>query len=510
MNENSSPEPSAPERSSKDESDQDKEWFQAQLEMLKSDPTALDRLRGDPTGCAVLMRLAESCDYWGDRNLVITWLAVTFPHEPTLRGFLFNRLQRERLLVAPLYAILANYAEDESVIRELVAILREFAPGHVAELLPQFFGYRPFPGIIHAAYQPPFGISEEAWEDWTFSIKSATPLVLPHPGLQDLIFDIMRRDPDGQMELEFREILRPLVGKTLKPPRKRAWRIEETWDKKTLHRKVLEHSIEVWKGLVRNADDPDKRRQYLERLERAEHNLRVHLRFFDTPPKRVQYHVPYDLEPSPEQVAAWARLADAVRDMSGKLAALHPKWPHIEDYVQELDSVGKRRLPGSKLPFSILQMDLECRQARVARRMSRFPDQAAVRNTFETMLFDRPAIFPKGVKEMDYHTCEPVGWRHVAWDVLTTSLWSVNEAVDFARCIVDLGPWDNEARKSKEAIGAVIRAWPKEESVLAFVGDIVHHADVGAFARDEVGKLFGEAQAGKNIRLDRYYNKFYA
>jgi hypothetical protein len=201
----------------------------------------------------------------------------------------------------------------------------------------------------------------------------------------------------------------------------------------------------------------------------------------------------YFMEPSPEQSAAWSTFADIVRSISGQITALHPKWACLDDYVHELDSIERRRLPGWRLRHMMFDTDLERRQARIAARMAEFPDPGAVRRAFETMLLDRPAIFPKVRDEMDY-TFDPVGWRSVAWRALTTSHWTVDEAVEFARLIVTSGPWDNEARKSKEAIVAVVSAWPKEGSVLAFLAEAQCRADVGAFVRDDIAKLLNKAQ----------------
>lgn len=226
-----------------------------------------------------------------------------------------------------------------------------------------------------------------------------------------------------------------------------------------------------------------------------------------TPPSREQSRGGYYMEPSPEQLAAWACVADIARDLSEKLAALHPKWQHIDDFIQEFDTVHQRRLPGWQHAQFMFDTDLEYRQSMVAYRMSQFPNPTAVRRAFETMLFDRPPLYPKARDEQDYFQFEPIGWRCVAWTALTRSHWSVDEAVDFARRVVGSGPWDGEARKSKEAIEAVVRSWPDAESVLAFLAECEGRADVGAFVRDDIARLRSEAQAGKGIRLDRHWGK---
>ena len=428
MTETGLPEPPVPKPLVPEGWASDKEWLQEQLRTLKSDPSALNRLRHDAHGCAVLMSLAEHSDLQADRNLATTYLAIAFPSEPRVRAFFFDQLRGVARLedYAALYAILANYADDDSAIRELVAIFRELAPGDIAVLLRKSVQFSPPIGVIRAARQPPSGVSKEAWESWNIAIKSAILRLLPHPDLQALLFDIMRRDPDGPVEWMLEDILTKLIG----PPPKSA------------------------------PTDP------------------VYL--------------------AAEQTA---------RDLSQRMAALHPKWPRIDDYIKELDSVAERRLPGWKRAQFMFDTDLEHRQSRVAFRMSQFPDAAAVRRAFENMLFDRPPLYPKVRDEQEYFMFEPMGWRSVAWTALTGSHWSVDEALEFARLIVSLGPWDDEARKSKEAIEAVVRAWPNEESLSAFLTETARRADVGAFVRDDIASLRSQAQAGKNIRLDRHSRK---
>ncbi|HEX4158048.1 MAG TPA: hypothetical protein VHY79_06205 [Rhizomicrobium sp.] len=215
MNEHDLPEPPARGQLNPDGPVQDEAWCKAQLEILRSDPSALDRLRNNPGGCAVLKRLAEYSEGVDDRNLAITWLAVTFPGEPMLRTFLFDRLRREERLgrLAPLYGILAHYAENDSAVRELAAFFRDLTTGETAYLLLDCFHYNPHRGV-HRTNDPPPGVSEQAWEDYRFAITSAQLRLLPNPDLQDLLFDIMRRDPDGPVELALEEILRAWVGRT--------------------------------------------------------------------------------------------------------------------------------------------------------------------------------------------------------------------------------------------------------------------------------------------------------
>ena len=502
MNEPDLPKPATPGRLNTDTPVQDEEWRRKQLEILRNNPPALDALRNDPRGCAVLIDLAEHTDRDEDRNLAITWLALAFPDKPAVRTFLFDCVRRERRLFssAPLCAILANYAEDDSAIRELKVIFRDLPPGRTADLLFLCFNYRPSLGNN----KPPLGVSDEIWEDYLFAITWAKARLLPNPDLQDLLFDIMHRDPDGPVELVLEEILRAWIARPLQAPRKQAWLDKETWDKETLRRHGIEDRVTRLQNRLSSASEPDERRQILERLDKEEKYLRFQRRYFNSPPQRVQYRAQYYVEPSPEDIAAWTSLAGVVRDLHEKLVALHPQWPGIEDYVQEFDTVDKRRLPGWKTTRGTFDTDLQERQARVMRRMARFPDPAAVRRSFETMLLERPAIFPKVMDEQDYMLFEAVGWRHVAWHVLTTSHWSVNAAVDYARCIVELGPWDKEARKSKEAIDAVVRAWPNDEGVLAFVTENELRADIGNFVKENIADLLRQARAGQNIRLDRY------
>ncbi len=306
------------------------------------------------------------------------------------------------------------------------------------------------------------------------------------------------------MELVLEEILRAWIARPLRTPQKRAWHDKETWDKQTLRRQGIEDRVAHLRNRLSSASEPDERRQILERLAKAEEYLRFQRRFFNAPSQRVQYRVQYWIESSPEQTAAWTSFSGVARDLYEKLTALHPQWPGIEDYVQEFDTIEKRRLPGWTTTRSMFDTDLQERQARVVRRMARFPDPAAVRRGFETMLFERSAIFPTGLEEQDYILFEPVGWRHVAWHVLTSSHWSVDAAVDYARCIVELGPWDEEARKSKEAIDAVVRAWPNEERVLAFVAENELRADIADFVKKNIADLLRQMKAGQNMRLDRY------
>jgi hypothetical protein len=420
--ESAAPGPLEPERWGRD-----KERLEAQLELLKSDPSALNKLRNDAQGCAVLISLARHSDRQGDRNLATTYLAIAFPGEPGVRAFFFDQLRHVARLedYAALYAILANYADDDSAIRELVAIFRELTPGDIAAHLRQSVKFLPFIGVIYTGREPPSGVSKEAWEDWNIAIRSATLHLLPHPDLQALLFDVMRRDPDGPVE----------------------WMLED-----------------ILINLIRRPE------------------------FTPTDPVYV----------TAERTA---------HDLSRRIAALHPKWPRIDDYIEELDGVAKRRLPGWRRAYIMFDTDLENRQSRVAFRMSQFPDAVAVRRAFETMLFGRPPLYPKVRDEQDYFQFEPIGWRGVAWTALTRSHWSVDEGVDFARRVVGSGPWDNEARKSKEAIEAIVRTWPNEESVVAFLAESEGRADVGGFVRDDIARLRSEAQAGKGIRLDRYWGK---
>jgi hypothetical protein len=489
MNEPDLPEPPTTGRLDTDARVQDEEWRGKQFEILRNNPPALDAFRNDPRGCAVLIDLAQHTDRDEDRNLAITWLALAYSDEPAVRTFLFDCVRREARLFssAPLCAILAKYAGDDSAIQQLNATFRDLPPGQTADLLFLCFNYRPFLGNN----KPPLGVSDEIWEDYLYSITWARARLLPNRELQDLLFDVMRRDPDGPVELVLEEILRAWPSGT---PRKRAWHDKETWDRETLRRQGIEDRVAHLRNRLSSASEPDERRQILERLEKAEEYLRFQRRFFNSPPQRVQYRVQYFVEPAAELIAAWTSLAGVVRDLCEKLIALHPQWPGIEDYLREFDTVDKRRLPGWTTTRRTSDRDLQERQARIVRRMARFPDPAAVRRGFETMLFERPAIFPTGLEEEDYMLFEPVGWRRVAWHVLTTSHWTVSAAVDYARRIVELGPWDNEARKSKEALGAVVRAWPNEERVLAFVSESKLRAEIGDFVKENIGHLLGQTK----------------
>src|ERR1700675_4348078 len=96
MNEPDLPEPATPGRLNTDAPVHDEEWRRKQLEILKNNPPALEVLRTDPRGCAVLIELAEHFDRDEDHNLAITWLALAFPDQPTARTFLFELVRRER------------------------------------------------------------------------------------------------------------------------------------------------------------------------------------------------------------------------------------------------------------------------------------------------------------------------------------------------------------------------------------------------------------------------------
>jgi hypothetical protein len=496
MTEGDEPELPKPVASSPGEGPRDQQQLKQYLISLRSDPAALEKLRNDPAGYATLMSLAAHGEWGQDRRLAAIYLAVAFADDPNVKIFLFDRLPREGAADrdAVLAAILANYGHDTTAMARLVAIIQHLAPGAIADLLALCLD--PNRAFLWPA---PMGISEDVWDDWIFAARSAALPVLLRNDLQSLLLDVMRRDPDGPVECVLDDIVRRWRQHPPQPPAKKAWVFEERWDDNTRERAKRASVRAPFLNDAAKASDPRIRAQILKNLAKMD-ALYSQRPIPDTPPARVQHRVWRFIKPAAEQEAAWAGLADHVRDLSAKAADMHPKWPSMDGYVKELDTVHQRRLPGWARGLRMFDIDLEWREARIVARLARFPDAAAVRRTLETLLLERAAIWPQVRDECDY-TFEPVGWRRTAWIALTETHVTVTEAIAFARRIVSDGPWDREARKSKEAIIAVACAWPNDAGVLAFLAELAERADVGAFVREDVGRLLERAQAGKSVRL---------
>lgn len=419
------PRPPGPEPMDAQDWARDQEFLMARLALLQRDPAALNELRNDPQGCAMLMSLAQYGHPHLSQALATTYLAIAFREEPAVRRFLFGRLFNALIpgRDAALHGFLANYGDNEGAMQEFVAGLGGLSPAPIADLLDACFGWGRLIGVRPGG-APPTGVGKEAWADWLAAARSARLLLLSRADFDTLLFDIMRRDPDGPVE----RVLEVILANLIKLP---------------------------------------------------------------------------PIAAAAEQVSTATERT--VRDWFRKIADLHPAWPRIEDYIDELDTVAQRRLAGWRRAYTMFDNDVAFRQARVARRMAQFADADAVRRAFESMLLDRPSLYPKVRDEQEYYMFEPLGWRAVAWWALMKSHWSIDDAVSFARLIVGRGPWDSEARKSKEAIEAVVRTWPQEQSVLALLAETERRADIGAFVGNDIAAIRREAASGKKVGLDRYW-----
>lgn len=191
------------------------------------------------------------------------------------------------------------------------------------------------------------------------------------------------------------------------------------------------------------------------------------------------------------------------RGLLATLAACHPAWPRLEDYLAEFDGIEKRRLGGWSRAYFMFDTDLETRQARILQRMAQFPDRAALRRTLEAMLRERPPVYPKVRDEDDYYRFEPLYWRATAYRALVAGHWQVADAVAFARQLIAAGPTDAEARAIKEAIEVAVRSWPTDPSVQTLLAEAQAHAALHPFITQDMARLCRQAQNGKNIRLDR-------
>jgi hypothetical protein len=485
------PEPSGPVASGPGEDPSQEERRQLQLQSLRSDPAALAKLRNDPDGCATLMGLAEHSQWLPDRMLATIYLAITFPNDPRVGRYLFDRLSHARVAdrASVLAAILANHGHDECAMAQVVATFGQSPPGVMADLLAECL--KP-DGLL--AGLAPMGIPEDAWADWVFAARSAPLHLLQRNDLQSLILDITRRDPDGPVERTFEHIVGGWTQRPPQPPARKAWVFEQGWDDTTRERVQRARIRAQFVEQAERETNPDIRIQVLKNLAKMDELYRKRP-IPDTPPMPVRRRVMRFVTAAPAQFAAWAELAESARVLLGRIADQHPKWPSIDGYVQELDSIYRRRLPGWEQIHFRFDTDLERREERIVARMANFPDAAAVRRSLETLLFERPAIWPKVWDECDY-TFEPVGWRRTAWTVLTASHLAVADAIELARRIIDLGPWDKEARKSKESIIAVVTAWPNDAQVLAFVAEAAGRAELGEFVRNDIAGRLHKAAPG--------------
>jgi hypothetical protein len=456
----------------------------ARLGISASDSDALEKVRDDPASFATLTGIATHDEDLFSIMFAIDCLAIAFRDRPETRSFLFDRLRHGRRRwehEATLRALFATYPDDEGVAGEFVAVLGESEPGKMADLLETCLDAARL-CIYHPKVRE--GIPEHVWEAWAFPVARAPLRMLTRPDLRSLLLDAVKRDPDGPVECAMEEALRKRIASPWRAPRRKCWRIEETWDKTTSQRQFREERrVRLGKFASEDAD-PARRELFRKTLAREEQYWSL-FPLPDTPPRREHRRVAFFEEPSPEEVAAWDRLAGVIRDLSEEMAGLHPVWPLATDYIVELDTVERRRRPGWRRDQGLVDSDLEHRGARVAERLACWPRRAEVRRIFEEMLLDRPAV-RIGWPEAGWHF-DPLGWREVAWRTLVAADNApAADAIALARRLVEGGPWDGEARKSKEAVVAVAKAWPDDERVLAFLAEITSSPIVGDFVRDDI------------------------
>jgi hypothetical protein len=462
----------------------------ALLGISESDPDPLEKVRNDPRGFATLLDVATH-----DKDLfsvmpAVDCLAIAFPDKPETRSFLFDGLRSGRWRwqhQTYLRALFATYADDKDVAGEIVAVLGESEPGKMADLLNTCLN-TPL-CIYHPKVRE--GIPEYVWVQWAFPVSRAPLRMLTRLDLRTLLSNAMKSDPDGPVECVMEAVIRRRDARPWQAPRRGCWRVEETWDKNTLRRQFREERRVRLAGFASEDPDPARREHFRKELESKEQYWRL-FPVPDTQPRREQRRIMFYEEPSPEQIAAWEGLASVVRELSEEMAGLHPLLPRAADYLVELDSVGQRRQPGWRRDYGLVDQDLEHRQARVAERLARWPDRAEVRGIFEAMLLDRPAV-TIGEPEAGWHF-DPLGWRAVAWRTLVASDAPTEDAMALARLLVEGGPWDDEARKSKEAVVAVVKAWPDDERVLAVLAEITSSPIVGDFVRDDIERYRVEAR----------------
>jgi len=395
------------------------------LAALKSTPTAWQTLRATQDGAAILMTLAGHAEHEADRILATIYLALGFPQAPGVRDFFFTQLRRvaRQENYAALYAILANYAADPTAIAEFVAICRPLTPGDIAVLLRRSLEYSISADGRTPPRQPPMGVPQNEWQAWHSAIKAAILHMLPHPDLQDLLFDMIQRDPDGPVECTLEDIVRNLRSQA--PEAARATQL-------------------------------------------------------------------------------YATAEQAAHEMAARIAATHPAWPNLEDYIAEFDGIASRRLWGWSRAYFMFDTDLQYRQARIVRRMAQFPNPAAVRSALESLLTTRPPVYPKVRDEGDYYQFEPLFWRAIAYHALVTSHWSATDATAFARRLLAAAPTDAEARAQKEAIEVAVRTWPEAEQTRALLAEAETRPDLAAFVREDMSHLRRDAQSGKKISLGRH------
>jgi hypothetical protein len=455
------------------------------LDALKNDVAVFAKLRAlpDPQGTLVaLVRYAQ----FPDEQLPILALALLGPLNERADAVLYEAFAQEpfsRKNTLALEALIGGHFHDDAGIARIVEALSAQPPRRLAELLRNCLTFQGMLCNIRDKYQPAAAswTQNAVFESLALAVRSAPVALLPRPDFQDMVLDHVRRDPDGAVETALSQILDDWIARPPRQPIERLWSVEEVPDAVTRERQFRTSQRASFREYLAAIRDPDKRAALFASIALNE-RLWATKPLPDSPRSVETRRKLSFTEAPPDRVAAWGNLVDVAHGLRARMEQLHPAHERIEDYIGELDAVAQSRLPRWALGEQTLNNDLQWRKARVAERMAKFPDRSAVRGAFERMLCDRPAVEWDYLRE--WGDFNPMGWRNVAWRTLIQSIWTVDEALQFGRLIVECGPWDREARKSKEAIVAIGTHLEGREGVDAFLAEMTKRPDVGESTRE--------------------------
>ncbi len=364
--------------------------------------------------------------------------------------------------------------DGEARLARIVATIAAWPPGAMALIVESLLGFDFY------SFCPPWKCIEAdaLFESWAEAIRRTPVLLLPRADFRAALMDHIRSDPDGPVERILDVLLENWIAKPPPPPRRRIWtaetRTEAANSKRTHHKGMLASLLES----IPRTRDPAKRHALPAMSLMEERALNGAP---ETPASVVAVHRMKWVDATPERALEWNQLVDVARDWRAGIRKLHSAKARIEDYVKELDTVAERRREGWRFAERY-DNDREAREGCVARRLAEFPDPAAVRETFETMLLNRPAVVLRDEGPTQIFSAE--GWRDVAWRSLAVSHWTVAEALDFARLLIGNGPWEHENYKAKESVVALGQHLAGRPGVSEFLAEMAQRDDdVGAATR---------------------------
>ena len=274
--------------------------------------------------------------------------------------------------------------DGEARLARIVATIAAWPPGPMSLIVERLLGFDFY------SFCPTWKCIEAdaLFESWAEAIRRTPALLLPRADFRAALMDHMRSDPDGPVERILDVLLENWIAKPPPPPRRRIWTVEtrtEAANSTRTHHKGMLASL--LKSILRTRSA--KRHALLAMSLMEERALDGRRR---RSASVVTVHRMKWVDAMPERALEWNQLVDIASDWRAGIRKLHSAKARIEDYVEELDTVAERRREGWSRFAERYDNDREAREGRVACRLAEFPDPAAVRETFETMLLNRPAV----------------------------------------------------------------------------------------------------------------------